>query len=253
MRQWIETNYDEVIFKKIQMIQETDREKYLHISIESIKEMSDIESTCTGMFPKELRKVCESFYKGLKKHSIHWSIFLPVKQLFEINDILIKCKRRKIERIEASYEIAELFKKLEMPEHQRVSKKFYQDIKTELDGNLHTDVWKTFFEILIGISPHVHTLMKTHTPDFSPEEFTSFKTILVRYKRGVILEKDVALCAIGDIFKKLLTNDKHINIKDDFMNALIADYELCHLDPISLFTDSMFNTLLTGNPYMVYP
>jgi hypothetical protein len=141
-----------------------------------------------------------------------------------------------------------------MPEHQRVSRNFYQDIKTELDQNLSTDVWNTIFEILEDISPHVHTLMKTHSIGFSPEEFMSLKTILVRYKRGIILEKNVALCAIGDIFKKLLTNDKHININDIFMKALVNDYELCHLDPISLLeTDSMCNTLLTGNPYMVYP
>ena len=252
-REWIETTYDEVIFRQIQKIQRTDSKKYLHINVESIEKMRDIESICTGIFPEQLSKVCPCFYKGLKKHSIHWSIFLPVNQLLEINDILIRYKRSKIVRIEASYEIAELFKKLRMPEHHRVSLELYQDIKAELDKNLHTDVWQTFFEILIDISPHVHALMKTHTLKFSDEEFTSLKTILVRYKRGVILEEKIALYEIGHIFKKPLADKKNILMKDIFMNALIADYQLWNLDPISLFTDSIFHTLLTGNPYMVYP
>ena len=252
-REWIETTYDEVIFRQIQKIQRTDRNKYLHINVESIKKMRDIESICTGIFPEQLSKVCPCFYEGLKKHSKYWSIFLPVNQLLEIKKILIRYKRSKIVRIEASYEIAELFKKLSMPEHQRVSRELYQDIKAELDKNLHTDVWQTFFDILIGISPHVHTLMETHTLTFSDEEFTSLKTILVSYERGEILEKEIALYEIGHIFKKLLTVKKNILMKDIFTNALIADYELRHVDPISLFTDSIFNTLLTGNPYMVYP
>lgn len=95
--------------------------------------------------------------------------------------------------------------------------------------------------------------MKTHTLKFSDEEFTSLKTILVRYKRGVILEEKIALYEIGHIFKKPLADKKNILMKDIFMNALIADYQLWNLDPISLFTDSIFHTLLTGNPYMVYP
>ena len=252
-REWIETTYDEVIFRQIQKIQRTDRNKYLHINVESIKKMRDVESICTGIFPEQLSKVCPCFYEGLKKHSIDWSIFLPVNQLLEINDILIRYKRSKIVRIEASYEIAELFKKLSMPEHQRVSRELYQVIKEELDKNLHTDVWQTFFEILEDISPHVHTLMKTHTPYFPPEEFTSLKTILVCYKKGRILEKNIILFEIGEIFKKILNKTKNILMKDIFMNALLADYQLCNVDPISLFTDSIFNTLLTGNPYMVYP
>ena len=108
---WIETACDEVIFKQIQKIQ-TDKRKYVHINVESIKKMRDIESICTGIFPEQLSKVCPCFYEGLKKHSIYWSIFLPVNQLLEINNILIRYKRSKIVRIEASYEIYELFKKL---------------------------------------------------------------------------------------------------------------------------------------------
>ena len=252
-REWIETTSDEVIFRQIQKIQKSAQKKYLHINVESIKKMRDIESICTGIFPEQLSKVCPCFYKGLKQHSIHWSIFLPVNQLLEINDILIRYRRLKIVRIEASYEIAELFKKLSMPEHQRVSREWYQDIKAELDKNLHTDVWQTFFDILIGISPHVHILMKIRTLDFSDEEFTSLKTILVLYKKGIITEEKIALCEIGDIFKKLLTKKENIHMKDIFMTALYEDYQLWNLDPISLCTDSIFHTLLTGNPYMVYP
>jgi hypothetical protein len=250
---WIETAYDEVIFRQIQKIQRTDRKKYLHINIESIKKMCDIESICTGIFPEQLSKVCPCFYEGLKKHSIHWSIFLPVNQLLEINNILIQYKRSKIVRIEASYEIYELFKKLSMPEHQHFSRELYQNMKVELYKNLRTDVWQTFFEILGDISPNVRILMKTHTLDVSDKEFMSLKTILVRYKRGLILEKNITLFEIGQIFKELLTKNENIPMKEIFMAALFQDYELWNLDPISLFTDSIFNTLLTGNPYMVYP
>ena len=247
---WIETACDEVIFKQIQKIQ-TDKRKYVHINVESIKKMREIESICTGTFPEQLSKVCPCFYEGLKKHSIYWPIVLPVNQLFEINDILIRYKRLKIVRIEASYEIYELFKKLSMPEH--VSRKLYQDIKAKLDKNLHNDVWQTFFEILEYISPHVWNLMKTHTLDVSEEEILSLKTILVSYKRGVIQEENITLFHIGEIIKKLLTKNANIRMKDIFMTALFQDFELLNLDPISLFTDSIFNTLLTGNPYMVYP
>jgi hypothetical protein len=65
-REWIETKYDEVIFKKIQMIQKKDSEKYLHSNVGSIQIMRDIESICTGIFPEELLKVCPFFYEGLK-------------------------------------------------------------------------------------------------------------------------------------------------------------------------------------------
>jgi hypothetical protein len=81
----------------------------------------------------------------------------------------------------------------------------------------------------------------------------SLKTILVPYKRGKILEKKITLFEIGEIFKELLTKNENILMKDIFITALCQDYELWNLDPISLFTGSIFNTLLTGNPYMVYP
>ena len=95
--------------------------------------------------------------------------------------------------------------------------------------------------------------METYSIVFSPDQLESVNTILISYSERIWSVKE-SLHAIGEIFKKLLTDEKHVNIKDEFMNALFNDYDFHHVDPRSLFTtESMFNTLLTSNPYMVYP
>jgi hypothetical protein len=92
-----------------------------------------------------------------------------------------------------------------MPKHQRVSRELYQDIKARLDRNLSTDVLNTIVKILVGISPNICSLMSIYSVVFSPEQFTSLKTILINYERGVIHEKKDAFAEITQLFTGLST------------------------------------------------
>jgi len=89
------------------------------------------------------------------------------------------------------------------------------------------------YAMLGEISPHVCKLMETYSIVFPPDQLESVNTILISYSERIWSVKE-SLHAIGEIFKKLLTDEKHVNIKDEFMNALVNDYDFHHFDPISL-------------------
>jgi len=193
--------------------------------------------------------------------SIYSVVFSP-EQLTSLKTILINYERGVIhEKKDAFAEITQLFTGLSTYDKNKHIEELLKNALT-LDDNYNNPIKDERqnaskkdlnYAILGEISPHVCKLMETYSIVFSPDQLESVNTILISYSERIWSVKE-SLHAIGEIFKKLLTDEKHVNIKDEFMNALLNDYDFPHFDPISLFTtESMFNTLLTSNPYMVYP
>lgn len=224
---WIESNCDSVIFEQIRKIQ--GRRQRAHGApqqvVKDMRNMRDIESICTEIFPKKLVKICPLFYKVLKKHSIHWSELLPVEQLFEIRDVLIQYNSIKIGKMEAVNNIDALFKNPSTSKHQPASHKMYQGIKDQLDNELRLDVWVMIAHILVGISPNICALMSRYSIDFHPVQFTRFKAILIGYESGKILQKKDVIAEIIPLFTELSTNVENQHFSQQFNKALMDDQQ----------------------------